>query len=158
MSKNPIPQKPFLPHNGCANTTLSEMPLTHDRGGAAGIMSLSRVLQNRLKESAGSCTLGCLSLIWGGGLGGLFGGGDFWHIAFSQMPPGMSHGEHRCASRAYHNKVPDLRTVINLFPTVANQVQDCNGKRRKLSGNSQFSSVTWKCTRMPFSAWKSGRF
>lgn len=127
------------------------MPLTHSRGGARGIMSLSwaqgisRILHP-----------GMLVTRLGGRLGGLFGGGVFWHIAFSQMPPGMSHGEHRCASRAYHNKVPDLRTVINLFPTVANQVQDCNGKRRKLSENSHFSSVTWKCTQMPFSAWKSG--
>lgn len=57
---------------------------------------------------------------------------------------GMSCGEHRCASRAYRNKVPDLRTVINLFPTVANQVQHWNGKQRNLSGNSQFSSITWR--------------
>lgn len=92
-----------------------------------------------------------------GGDWAYLGLGFFWHIAFSQMPLGMSRGEHRCASQAYRNEVPDLRTVINLFPTVANQVQNCNGKRRKLSENSQFSSVTWKCTRMPFSAWKSGR-
>lgn len=63
----------------------------------------------------------------------------FWHGAFSQMPAGRRRGEHRCASRAYRNKVPDLRAVINLFPTVANQVQDRNGERRKLGESSQLS-------------------
>lgn len=90
-----------------------------------------------------------------GGDGAYLGGWFFWHIAFPRVPLGMRRGEHRCASQAFRNKVPDLRAVINLFPTVANQVQNCNRRRRKLGENSQFSSVTWKCTWMPFSAWKS---
>lgn len=80
VSKTPNPQKPFLPHDGCANSSLSEMPLTHSPGGAGGVMSLSRVLQNGLKESAGSCTLGCLSLVWEGGVGWLIWGWGFFGI------------------------------------------------------------------------------
>lgn len=42
------------------------------------------MLQKRLKESAGSCTLGCLSLIWGGGWVAYLGGGVF--LAYCLLP------------------------------------------------------------------------